>query len=1070
MQRNLLKYSLLFAFSFISILIYAGDIYSFEDGVIPSDFSTTKGTLSVKSDKGKLGEKSLQWNWTSNDVFSASPQSMRTPSVTSTGGITVWIYNETPINEKITLRFYEFENSTTDRSCKIDFNLNFKGWRCLWARFRPDMNHTGYTLRNMKWEAPKSGSGTILIDYIEFVDNVSWERISDMQYTLKNTSDLEDFVAARNNIPTQFNGSVTESQRSAFNTIKQRVDEWFYGTGNFENNSYYKTRKNAFNTYVKNATNKKSQIQLSRQENGTVNGDGLFPMDFHNQTIDGVKVRSFREINEGFLVQLAYDAVINQNQNSKELVLNIYDWYDDQGFSDGSGLGRLRFEMLRSSGYYYAFYMMRDLFNNEQLNRIINTNKWYTLFGKLYQTPEYKGETADMIRALMLPKLFTVLATPDETERTIAMQKFVDYVNNAIAIAPGYLGTFKPDYSGYHHRGAYYNAYYSEALYIGSLIYSFLVGTPFELSQETYNNLKNGLKTYSFLCADYDIPAGIVGRFPTQIQNLDKILPAYAYLALSTSQPDEELTSIFKNHWQPEQEPMKSFIGRVRSDITFKNTMGEVEKMVELATTTIEKKPLEEGNKIMPYSGLLVARQKDWVLRTKGFSKYIWDFESSTSENLYGRYLSYGQIEVAKLNSTIRSYQPDNNDWDWSHIPGTTVKYLSKEAINSNLLPDKHRNFSDKTFLGGVVLNDNIAVFSNDMHDNTFDKGFYAKKSVFRFDNLYYCIGSGIKNTKDTPVHTTLFQNLKLSTSDALNINGNELKTNKDNLSHPVIQDNYNNTYIVKEGNVSVRFNSSFITAYIDQGKILTDGKYGYIILLGMQPNESQNTIEALGNSLELLLNTENAHAVFQPSSNTLAVSIFNPSQFEGLKQLKSVNIPSSVVVQERGSELEVAFADPDMYRPSAENNDKITNAIARAESQSSKIEIEIIGRYVKSENDNSDVSIRYNGSNNTILSYDKLIDGATYKVLLKSEDSSANITKEKIFKIIKNREGNTLYIENTNQNTFGYTLMNTQGKILQTFENIYSSCNINLNNYPSGVYLLKFKDIDKDEFFKIYQ
>ncbi|GAB1415726.1 chondroitinase family polysaccharide lyase [Paludibacter sp.] len=1053
--------------------MYAGDIYSFEDGNIPSDFKVTKGNLLIKNNKGKLGDKSLQWNWQSGDVFSASPASMRTPSVTSTGGITVWIYNENPVNANLTLRFYEFETSTPDRSCKIDFNLNFKGWRCLWARFRPDMSHTGYTLRHMKWEAPQSGSGTILIDYLEFVDNVSWERISDMQYTLKNSStELEDFVAARNSVPNVYQTTVSQQQREAIATIKQRLDEWFYGSGSFSSNADIIKRKNAFNTYSNNAVKKISQINLSRLPDGTVNGEGLYPMDFYSQSIDGVSVKTFRDYNEGFMVQLAYDAIVNNNVVTKNLVLDMYDWYYDQGFADGSGLGRLRFEMLRSSGYYYAFYMLRDKFSSEQLNRIINANKWFTLYGKMFQTPENKGEIADHIRALMLPKLFTVLCIPNENERIVALTKFVDYVNNALALAPGYLGTFKPDYSGYHHRGPYYNAYYSEALYVGSLIYYLLADTPFALSDDTYNNLKNGLKTYAFICADYDVPAGIVGRFPTQTQNLDKILPAFAYLALSTPQPDSELTSIFKNLWQPNQEPMKSFVSRVKSDITFKNTIGEVEKMVQLDAVNMITEPLPVGSKILPYSGLFVARQNNWSLRVKGFSKYIWDFETSSSENLYGRYLSYGQVEVARLNSNIRSYQPAEANWDWSHIPGTTVKYMSKEELNASLYSSKNRNFSDDPFLGGVVFDDKIATFSNSMHDNAFDKSFYAKKSVFRFDSLYYCIGSGIKNANNGySVHTTLFQNLKNSLNDDINVNGSNSKQNHTNLMNPILQDNYNNTYVVLDGKVSIEHNNSFITAYIDQGKAFSDGKYAYTIILNTNRNETQQQLQEMSSSVEILQNSVNAHALFQNTTQTLAVSVFNPNNFSGAKKLIRVDKPSVIIMQESENYVDLAFSDPDMYRPSASNNDNLTPEIARTESQTSAIEIEIQGMYKKIQDDTISIYTEFTPLGNTIIRYNKLKDGKTYKVrLIKNDKLSVTTTDNSCFKLYRGSNSYSYLIENEDNMPFGYNLFNTSGNLLYAENNLNPQFYINLNNYPNGIYLLKLTQTDRNVTFKLYR
>ena len=81
----------------------AGVIYSFEDGVIPGDFKAKNGELTIQQQKAKLGTKSLQWNWVAGDSLIASPASMRTPSIQTGGGITVWIYNENPTNQPLTM-------------------------------------------------------------------------------------------------------------------------------------------------------------------------------------------------------------------------------------------------------------------------------------------------------------------------------------------------------------------------------------------------------------------------------------------------------------------------------------------------------------------------------------------------------------------------------------------------------------------------------------------------------------------------------------------------------------------------------------------------------------------------------------------------------------------------------------------------------------------------------------------------------------------------------------------------------------------------------------------------------
>jgi len=1063
-KSHLVLFFLLLSFSEVC---FAGNIYSFEDGVIPAAFRVKSGSLAIQTKKAKLGTKSLQWNWVAGDALIAAPLSLSAVSVQQNGGINAWIYNENASDQKLILRFYEYETSTT-RRCSLEVNLNFKGWRCIWANFRTDMNHPGYTLRSMKWEAPSTGSGTILIDYLEFVNNISWERISDRQYTVKNFStELENFVDVRNVVSAHVPTMIDDKQRTALQTIERRVDDWYSGTGKFSPNSQYKIRKTAFDNYVQQALNKTSDLSLTTLPDGTVCGPGLFPLDFYNLTIDGVSVDTFREINEKYMVQLAYDAIINNNTSSRDLILKIFDWYYDQGWADGSGLGRLRFEMLRSSGFYHAAYLMRDAMSDVQLNRVQNASKWFTLFGKIDQTPVNPGENTDQIRTLLVPKLLLALSIKNELVQAAALQSFVKYANNALSVSGGFLDCLKPDFSGYHHRGPYNSAYYPDALYAGALVCYYLSGTPYSLSDQTYSNLKNALLTFSFMCADYDVPGATTGRFPEQTQVLDKLLPAFAYLALATPTPDAELTATFKRLWKPTVEPMKSFVSRVRSDLAFKNSPGEVEKMVELAESTItaEKNPL--GSKYMPYSGLLITRQPNWVITAKGFSKYIWDFETSTFENRYGRYLSYGQVELSRLGTNMHSYNPSYDDWDWSHIPGTTSKYLTKGELDSQLNPNLHRSFSDETFLGGIAFNHTTSVFSNSIHDNSFDVNFYAKKSVFQFDSVYYCLGSGIKNAdKNYFVHTTLFQNLKQNAVDQIFVNGIAASDNQIGIPAPVLKDNFGNAYIVKEGNVNIELGSTFMSAYINHGRVQTDGRYAYLIVTNASNTSSSCYSYPETSPFEVLRHDNTSHAIYFKSNKVLSTVVFDAEPVLNIKRLYRVNVPCVVVTQEKNDTLEVAFSDPDMHRPSAANIGQLSFSDVSAESAFSPVRIELNGDY-EIISSVKDVKVQ-NEAGKTIITYDNAKDGNTYRVLLRLLNTSFNDehSRESSMRIVQVANSNVYNIETVDQELYSYRLFNPMGKLLVAKTDVSGSSVVSIDNFPKGLYVL-YAETKKDQIYK---
>lgn len=1047
------KHISIILFLFLAFLTSkAGVIHSFEDGLVPTSFTTKTGSLKIQTSKAKLGTKSLHWDWVAGDTLIASPAYMNTSSIKTNGGITVWIYNENPTNQPLNMWFLEFSNSTT-RKCKLEVKLNFKGWRRVTARFRQDMGHPGYTLRSMKWAAPSAGFGSIYIDYLEFVDDVSWERMSDLQYKVNNPSDLDDFFGIYNAIPFSPPAiTVSEAQRNGITTINSRLKDWHLGSGNYSGDALVISRTNSFNSYVTNARNRISQLSLTTLPDETVQGGGLFPMDFYNQTIEGEAVKTFREISERYMFQLAYDAVKNNNVASKDLVSKIFDWYYDQGWAAGSALGTLRFEMLRSSGFYHSAYIFKDLLSEAQAVRIRAALKWFTMYGKIYQTHEYKGENADEIRTLLLPKLFTVLSLDNESEKVVALQKYVQYANNALSLAGGYLDCIKPDYSGYHHRGVYYNAYFPDALYAATLVYYTLADTPFALSTRTFENLKNALLTFQFVSSGYSVQAGTTGRFPTQTQVLEKLLPAFAYLALSTPHPDAELTAAFKALWKPTEEPVKSFISRVTSDIAFKNTIGEVEKLVELAEKGTAISPfVPTGTKVLPYAGMFMSRKSNWTVSMKGYSKYIWDFESSSSENLYGRYLSYGQIQFSKLNSNINSSQPADSEWDWSHIPGTTAKYLTKQELTTTL----QRNFSDDPFLGGVAFDENTAVFSNSLHDNTFDKNFYAKKSIFQFDSIFYLMGTGIKNTDSQhEVHTTLFQNKKITSTDNIVVNGNTISSNQSDLQNPVMVDNYGTAYILKDEKTTINFSNNLITVYINHGSTPENGSYGYLMI----PEASQTTISALSGNfdtyLKVLKQDQNVHAVYYEPSKTFAAAIFNATNAIKLNKIERVNIPMVLVAKEKNDTLLIAFSDPDMHRPSATDIGTLTTSAIVAESQPSTVKIELIGEYEQFESSVSGITNSIENGR-TIIEFSNAKDGTTYFVSLKKKViSDVDETIENSFSINKIAEFeykvNSFLSEN-----YKLRLIDSSGKMIINKTDLSGNNIFSTKIFPNGVYIL---------------
>ena len=1048
-------YFLLFFLCFLSVDRSMAAVISFENGM-PAGWSTSKGSLSIHMEKVKLGKQALCWEWEAGAALTAANQpEITTTSATTNGGFGMWIYNTQTSDQSLSIRF--LNNNGTQ--CSLSFKLNYTGWRYILAEYGNDMGlpkTAKGTLHTLQVIAPAKGSGKIYLDYLEFQEKVSWERMSNFQFTVKENAGIDSYLKARQALVlTPI--SPTAEQEESFKIISERLDNWYVGSNQYGADPNYRLRLNAIKSYLQRGVNSAPVILA----NGTVNGSGLFAHDYYGKKIDNIAANTFRNISESNLMQLAYDYRLNNNEQSLSKLLEIYDWYYDQGWAGGSALGTLRFEMLRSAGFHHSVMMVYDRLG-ERKQVIRDTEAWLSRFGDACQTPENPGELADYVRTLAMPKLFYALTLDQKEERTAALLAYKKYMDNAVAYAPGFLGSLKPDGSGYHHRGPYYSAYYPDVLYASCLAYYLLHDTPFALSDASFNNLKQALLHFRFFCGYYNVPGSTTGRFPAQTEVLQQLLPAFAYLINASE--DTELINAYKRLWQPENTLVSSYLGRARTDICLSNTLGEAELMIKAATRPGVAEENPSGIRFMPFSGLLIARSPKWMFTIKGFSKFIWDYESTASENPFGRYQSYGQIEYHDLKQDLRSYQitkEDANgstDWDWRLLSGTTTKYIPDEDLHYSSV-NKLRNFSDQTFLGGIGMSENAGMFTARLHDKEIGVSFYADKSVFIAGNEILCLGSNITDQQTASFFaTTLFQHK--TTDRGVEVNGQTVTETISGLTRPVIKDNFGNYYLVTDGAVTIQKKESVWSAYIRHGKIITTPRtYAYTWLI--QPTTEQVERCSQQSPWVILSQNTDAHAAYHPASSLLAASVFKAGKQVAIREIRQVNKPMLVMLQEKEDFFELALSNPDMDRPSATSNDNLTDAIVATPGAKSRISVELEGIFHPLlPDDHIQVQV-LNG--NTTIEVNDAHDGKTYYVRLKKEGTDINTLTQEGVTIIRN--GNKIFIhDNANSAISGWELFSLNGKQIATG----NQKEIDFDSYPAGMYVLTIQNRFKNNTFKI--
>lgn len=1053
-----MKSKLLLTTFFMFLLLNGVDaqIYSFEDGTVPANWTVTSGTLLNSGTRYKLGTKSLCWTWNaSSKVTVTGPSALSTGSTNKSGGIYFWIYNSVANTSNLVIAF---QNSSGVQKCSINFGLNFKGWRCITAAFVADMKHDNSALSSMTITAPSIGSGTIYFDYMEFQTAVKWDRMSDAQCNITQSSAVLDFKGIRSHgnfgtVPT-----ATATQIAWGDTVIKRLDDWYLSANKYPSSAEFVNRKNAIKSYITTALKSTTgELSLTIGADGVVTGPGLFP-DYSDATIDGVSIMQFLDVMQGTMLPLAYDYRMNNTTLSKTRWLNQIDWFNDQGWADGSSQGGLMGSKLRSAGYFHSLFLMRSALDATRLARELNTLDWLGLWGNANMPFTVVGENADQIRAMCIAKLDFALLQSDVNKRVAALTALSGYLNNAFGIAPGMAETFKPDYSGYHHNGTYYCQYYPDALYAACWLYYLLHDTPYKLSETTYNTLKNCCLTYRLACGLYDSPTAACGRFPTGTQYLDEILPAFAYLIVSKTTPDSDLLAAYGRLWKPTISPLKDNFAKTAISICYKQTMGEAEICLQAAALATSMKVAAESaprtTLYLPYSGLMINRSVSTQLTIKGFSKFIWDYESGLpSDNLYGRYMSYGQLEYTNLSTNKRNNVYSNANWDWSRLPGTTTKYLSKAALTyASTTP--YRNFSNDPFLGGVTLNDSTSLFSVKLHDNTFDTSFYAYKSAFYCGNVLLSLGSNISNGDNTTrTETTLFQQL-LGTGETISVNGTPFSANLTNISQPTIKDNLGCRFIVKSGSVNVSSVNSIYTGVINHGYAPQNQTYSYFTIFnGTDAQEAKYKTETTC-PVKIVRQDNVAHILKKTDDNVFAYAIFDQNTPLNDSIVNRVNTPSLVLYKVLDStKYRLSISDPDMRRPSGADTDGLTTTIVNTSSASFNYEIILNGLY---DLDGINTGVNLTNIGNTTKLALTVIDGKTYPIALKSLTSGIETIKSgSAFQLRSTGVENNFIILARNNQKINIVIHSIDGKMVSIISNVRTPYCLKVNGLKKGLYVV---------------
>lgn len=874
---------------------------------IPKEFTTAdKGKITLSTRYYKEGKQSLKWDFRSGSKLNVSLEQplILDERMENSYGITLWIYNEAPQQDSIR---FEFLSPQGDVSYWFSFQLASAGWRACWIGFQHMKgDKQNKEIASYRLIAPER-KGRIFLDRLTFpVKKMNDRTTPDLQMPYNNSLSYRDlwhwcrvwqWEQYKYDIPLP--STLNQAEKNELRTVEQRLTTAL---------DIQKAPKEA----VSKAYNVFQKANIQRSGTGFTGAPILTPDELD---------RSKGEISwndlETMLSGFAYDAYYNHSSTALKNYFTVWDFAIDQGFAYGSGMGTNHHYGYQVRKIYTTAWLMRDaIWKAPNRDNILSALIFWSALSETRKPYQYgRDELLDSWHTLLMAKTVSALLLTDERERARALKGLSRWVSTSLHYTPGTIGGIKVDGTTFHH-GGFYPAYTTGVLAMVGQFIAFTNQTEYEPTEEARQTLKSAFISMRNYCNKYEWGIGISGRHPFRGSMKEDDIAAFAYLALSGDLSGE------KNDFD-------RYLAADYLRLCPKNTP----EACYFKEQGIQPANAPQGFFVYNYGSTGIFRRADWMVTLKGYTTDVWGAEIYTKDNRYGRYQSYGSVQIMGQPSRLASGY-DENGWDWNRLPGTTTIHLPFELLDSPL-PGTTMARSKENFSGSSSLEGKNGMFAMKLMERelkNFTPDFVARKSVFCFGNRMICLGTGINNSNFSyPTETTLFQSVFRKDSTSIFIDGkkqNEMfhQELNDGKLH-WIQDGYGNHYLVKGNNITVQIaqqNSrhektrtktygTFSSAWINHGKAPRDAEYEYMVLI--QPNSDELDLARHKQTYQIVQKDHIAHVVFDEATGITAYAIFE--DYTPLTDELLLQVPAETIVMQRKvdkKQILVSICDPNLH------------------------------------------------------------------------------------------------------------------------------------------------------------
>jgi hypothetical protein len=937
--------------------------YNFDS--VPVNFSSPS-PLSISSEHVKDGSSALKWNAAGGAVLTANNLGISTSQTGSFSASNAQFYIYSPVvsNDTLVFRFYDNTGMKVREGRML---LNYKGWRDYHRSYRYDYNYESelpaFTLAKMEIiykPATPGASKTLYMD--------AFTMYGDSQTRTPGPHMKLDMIHFPKGDPAKMD-FYEGVGATAYNCYNQTVPAALSASSQEQADAaVIKSRypRPVFVPVAADVTAAKDYVtacNITRNPDGSITGKGL------TTEIEDPNALVTISTHVG---NLARAAVRNNDTDARAKLQLFVEYLLDQGLAEG---GR---NSLQSNNYTVCqnfpvgfLQSLSDYYGAgtaalapELRDEVIKMLKWSNEYNVVFHpgTPFLPVNT-DMIH-LKVPFWLELAGLDSNVDNKVRDLKAVSrYLSLFTNTSQGESDGLKPDGNGAHHEAAHMRYMYALGSW-SERAYS-LRNTTYKITQQAYNNMANAFKTLALQSSKGVVyPMSISGRipeenFPITTGNFQHLVEVGGDLMGTAYEPN--LAAFYNYIYQTNTYP------------------------VQAASA--------DGYYHFNYANLGVKRKGNWMAMSKGLTDKLWGSEIYATQNRYGRYQSYGALEVLYNGNRAYSGVPTTiggDGWDWNVTPGATTIHLPYAELQAKV--DIASEFQKRSFAGALSLGQN-GIFAMDFLEESANGSRYAPnnlkfhKSVFTFDNIFVCLGSGIGSTNSVSnTATNLFQGI--STTDNPSIYVNSDVAVADATYSNVLSTATNSAWLVNGqttgyyvplggGDITVARGSqttplystktgsptataNFSKAYISHGTSPSNAKYQFVMVPGTTPQDMAALSTRINNGeiYQVLSQTDNLHAVKYLPENLTSYAFFTAANDINLGKVKSISGEALVGVKETDGGLEVNLNNP--------NLNTIADDVTGWRSSTYTVSLVLNGKWKASSNPNN-VGVNIDAENTTL-------------------------------------------------------------------------------------------------------